>query len=76
MIESPRWLITEGNYKRAAYYLNRIAKTNKKSIVISESLLENMVPKVKDDEKEELGMFSLFSGRRLAINSVVIISSW
>lgn len=75
MIESPKWLITRGDYKRAAFYLNRIAKANKKPAIISDTLLESMIPKITK-VNEEYGVFSLFSGRRLARNTIVLILSW
>lgn len=75
MIESPRWLITRGNYKRAAFYLNRIAKINKKSIKLTEEQLRKLIPL---DEKAEktYGMVSLFSGKRLARNSAFLVVAW
>lgn len=75
MIESPRWLITRGKYKEAAHHLNHIARVNRKSIVITETMLKAMVPNT-DEKEKELGILSLFSGRRLAINSTVLIVTW
>lgn len=72
MIESPKWLITQGDYKRAAYYLNKIAKVNKRPPIITESLLQNMMPKNTDVAKE-YGVLSLFSGKRLATNTIILI---
>lgn len=75
MIESPRWLITRGNYKQAAHHLNHIARVNRKPIVITETMLRSMVPNV-DEKVREYGMLSLFSGTRLATNSTVLVITW
>lgn len=74
MIESPRWLVNRGKLDKAAYYLNRIAKVNNKKIDINEKLLRSMLP-VEEPEKT-YGMVSLFSGLRLAKNTIIIIVCW
>lgn len=75
MIESPRWLITRGDYKTAVYYLNRIGRINKKSVTLTEEQLRSMMP--PDGKSEQTyGMLSLFSGKRLARNSIFLIVAW
>lgn len=74
MIESPRWLANRGQLDKAAFYLNRIAKINNKSIRLDEKVLRSMIPTV---EQEKLyGMLSLFSGLRLAKNTIILIICW
>lgn len=74
MIESPRWLANRGQLDKAAFYLNRIAKINNKSIRLDEKVLRSMIPSV---EQEKLyGMLSLFSGLRLAKNTIILIICW
>jgi MFS transporter, OCT family, solute carrier family 22 (organic cation transporter), member 4/5 len=74
MIESPRWLATKRYMKRCARELNRIAKINKSGVKITEKLLEEMLPNVKVEEV--YGMASLFTGWRLAKNTLMIINCW
>ncbi|XP_031637594.1 carcinine transporter [Contarinia nasturtii] len=74
MIESPRWLANRGKLDKAAHYLNRIAKINKKSIHLTEKGLRTLIP---NDEPEKIyGMLSLFSGFRLAKNTTILIICW
>jgi MFS family permease len=54
--------------------LNRIAKINGKSVVITEKLLKEMLP---DEQVEQVyGIASLFTGWRLAKNTTLIIICW
>lgn len=74
MIESPRWLVNRGQLAKAAFYLNRIAKINNKPIKLNEKILRTMLP---NDEPEKIyGMLSLFSGFRLAKNTMILIICW
>lgn len=75
MIESPRWLITQGDYKKAAYYLNRIAKINEKKVILTEDQLRSLMP-INEKAEKVYGMLSLFSGMRLARNSICLIFAW
>lgn len=77
MIESPRWLVNRGKYDKAAMYLNRIAKINNKSIKqpITGKLIQSMLPKNSEPEKL-YGMLSLFSGLRLAKNTIILMLCW
>lgn len=74
MIESPRWLATKRYFKRCAIEMNRIGKINKSKIVITEKMLEESLPDIKAEEV--YGMASLFTGWRLARNTMMIVISW
>jgi MFS transporter, OCT family, solute carrier family 22 (organic cation transporter), member 4/5 len=74
MIESPRWLATKRYLGRCAKELNRIGKINEKSTQITEKMLKEMLPNVKVEEV--YGMASLFTGWRLAKNTLMIIICW
>lgn len=73
MIESPRWLIYRGKLTEAAFYLNRIAKINKKSIKFDEEMLKTMIP--NDEPDKVYGMLSLFIGYRLAKNTILLVTN-
>ncbi|XP_070494612.1 carcinine transporter [Chironomus tepperi] len=74
MIESPRWLATKRHLARCANELNRIAKINGKKIEITEKMLKEMLP---DEKAEEVfGIASLFTGWRLAKNTILIVICW
>lgn len=74
MIESPRWLATKRHLKRCAVELNKIAKINGKDVDITEKTLTEMLPNVRVEEV--YGIASLFSGWRLAKNTLLIIICW
>ena len=74
MIESPRWLATKGRLTESAVQLNKIAKINGSKVRMSEKVLKDMLPKV--DVEAVYGMMSLFSGWRLAKNTIIIIICW
>lgn len=74
MIESPRWLANRGRLEEAAMYLNRIAVINGKELNMSEKELQSLLP-AKETEKV-YGVFSLFSGLRLAKNTLILITCW
>lgn len=74
LIESPRWLINRGQLGQAAYYLNRIAKINKKPVRVTEKMLRTMLP--NEEPEKVYGMLSLFSGLRLAKNTIMLLVAW
>lgn len=74
MIESPRWLVNRGQLDKAAYYLNCIAKINKKSIRLDKKQLQSLLP--NDGPEKIYGMLSLFANFRLAKNTLIIIFCW
>lgn len=74
MIESPRWLATKRYLDRCAVELNRIAKINGKDIVITEKLLDEMLPRTKVEQV--FGIASLFTGWRLTKNTILSIICW
>lgn len=74
MIESPRWLINRGRLGQAAFYLNRIAKINKKNVQLNEKSLRAMLP--REEPEKVYGILSLFSGFRLAKNTIILIICW
>jgi MFS family permease len=71
MIESPRWLATKRRLEKCAIELNKIAKINGKKTKVTVNMLEELLP----DEKVEAvyGMASLFTGWRLAKNTIMIV---
>lgn len=74
MIESPRWLVNRGRLSEAAFYLNRIAKINNKTIEIDEKYLKSMLP--ANEPEKIYGMLSLFNGFRLAKHTTILILCW
>ena len=71
MLESQRWLATKRHLKRCAVELNRIAKINGRKVEISEKMLDEMLPDLKVEEV--YGIASLFTGWRLAKNTLMIV---
>lgn len=74
MIESPRWLANKGHLSKCVVQLQKIANINGKNVIISEKMLSELLPKGKVENV--YGMMSLFSGWRLAKNTVLIVSGW
>lgn len=74
MIESPRWLATKRHLQKCANELNRIAKINGKKVEVTVKMLEDLLPNVKVEEV--YGIASLFTGWRLAKNTMMIICCW
>jgi MFS transporter, OCT family, solute carrier family 22 (organic cation transporter), member 4/5 len=74
MIESPRWLATKRHLDKCANELNRIAKINGKNVKMTAKMLEEMLPDV--EVEKVFGIASLFTGWRLAKNTMLVISSW
>lgn len=79
MIESPRWLATSGRLADCAKYLTAIARINGRTdIDIDESYLKKMLPDGSgtDGGDQVYGMLSLFSGWRIARNTLLLIFCW
>jgi MFS transporter, OCT family, solute carrier family 22 (organic cation transporter), member 4/5 len=74
MIESPRWLANKGHYARCAVELGKIAKINGKKVEYTEKSLRDLMP--DNDVETVYGMASLFTGWRLAKNTVLIVICW
>lgn len=78
MIESPRWLATTGRLAECAKYLTVIARINgRNDAEITETNLKKMLPESsRTDGGQVYGMLSLFSGFRIARNTLVLIFCW
>jgi MFS transporter, OCT family, solute carrier family 22 (organic cation transporter), member 4/5 len=74
MIESPRWLATKRHLSKCAHELNRIAKINGKKVVVTVKMIEDLLPNTKVEDV--YGMASLFTGWRLAKNTILIVMCW
>jgi MFS transporter, OCT family, solute carrier family 22 (organic cation transporter), member 4/5 len=74
MIESPRWLATKRHLEKCANELNRIAKINGRKVQVTVKMLEELLPDTKVEDV--YGMASLFTGFRLAKNTILIIVCW
>lgn len=74
MIESPRWLATKRLLEKCAVELNRIAKINGRDVKVTAKMLDEMLPDTKVESV--FGMASLFTGWRLAKNTILIIAVW
>lgn len=74
MIESPRWLATKRHLSRCANELNRIAKINGRKIVITEKMLNDILP--NEQAEQVFGIASLFTGWRLAKNTILMVICW
>lgn len=72
MIESPRWLAAKRHLSKCAIELNRIAKINGRNVVVTEKMLDEMLPDVKVEAV--YGIASLFTGWRLAKNTILIVA--
>lgn len=77
--ESPRWLITAGKLKRAIRVLHKIADTNGKTVEpgVIERMVDELGKKQKEDNKENknIGLWTLFSKRNLAKNTVMLCTA-
>ncbi|XP_055585416.1 solute carrier family 22 member 7-like [Uranotaenia lowii] len=73
-IESPRWLATQGLYKKCLTELKKIAKVNARQFLLTEDELRERVP-VKEVEKT-YGIASLFSGWHMTKLSGLLLFSW
>ncbi|CAK1545307.1 unnamed protein product [Leptosia nina] len=72
--ESPRWLYVEGKSKRCVKLLKKIAEVNncKLRVETEKELLSMKVEK----SSSGFGPLALFSGRRLALNTILLLLLW
>lgn len=74
MIESPRWLATVGKFRESAMTLQYIARVNGKSFEVTEKYLRTVLPEAQ--ATKTYGIISLFSGRRIAKNTTLLVACW
>ncbi|CAG7696957.1 unnamed protein product [Allacma fusca] len=76
--ESPRWLVSVGKVKEAAEIILQIAKENGTSDKITPAQLDSMLKQLvaKQEKATRVGVWTLFSRKRLALNTVLLTISW
>ncbi|KAH8382648.1 hypothetical protein KR009_004598 [Drosophila setifemur] len=74
VIESPRWLISKRRFREAIVQLQKIAKFNGHRFDMTEKELAEIYSREKQDVT--YGIASLFSGWRLARNTIIMGFSW
>ncbi|XP_060648899.1 carcinine transporter [Drosophila nasuta] len=74
VIESPRWLISKRRFREAIVQFNKIAKINGRTFDVTEKELTEIYS--KDSHEVTFGIASLFSGWRLARNTIIMGFSW
>lgn len=73
MIESPRWLASQGKTLRCIQQLKVIAKVN--GTTVPEDAIISLGKKA-DSQERSFGVMSLFSSWRLAKNTLMLIICW
>lgn len=79
MIESPRWLATSGRLAECAKYLTVIARINgRPDSEITETELKKMLPdsSTGTGSGQVYSILSLFTGRRIAQNTLLMVFAW
>lgn len=79
--ESPRWLLSMGKHEEASKILYKIAQENGRGRDTTASELDAMLRKLvaKQNRKKEsknIGVWTLFSRKRLARNTTLLTISW
>ena len=74
MPESPRWLLAKGKIDEVKYVLEKGAKINKRTI--PEELILQLEQQPQSEEVKKLGFFSLFKGRAVLVNTLVMAFNW
>lgn len=74
VIESPRWLISKRRYADALVQFKTIARFNGRTLTITEKDLVDLYGNL--DEEKVFGVASLFSGWRIAKNTIIMGFSW
>lgn len=72
--ESARWLHIEGKSKECVKILNKIAEVNNSKI--KPETLKALLSAKKQNSSSGFGPLALFSGTRLAINTILLLLLW
>lgn len=68
--ESPRWLISKGRYKEAEEVIQTAARVNK--VTLPDGLVDDKTL----DITERVGVWQLFTNRRLCIRTLIVFFNW
>lgn len=75
MIESPRWLWSKGRSKECIKQLRRIAKYNNRNLKLeAKKDLHSYDPTIRNSKT--FGPLALFSGWKIALNTVLQLMMW
>ncbi|CAH2086339.1 unnamed protein product [Euphydryas editha] len=76
MIESPRWLYSQGRVQESIIILKKIAKTNNKNMEANTEKVMISLNEKAAEKPQVCGVFTLFSSRRLAFNTILQTIVW